>query len=371
MEIERKLGVELKQLDEEGTGLARIATLDVIDADGDVTVKGAFGEQHVQVLPTHDWGSVPLGKARVFEKGNEALAEFKLNLETVVGKEWHAALRFDLHDGKPIQAWSYGFSVEEASFEERDDVGRVRILEKIKVHEVSPVVIGSGVDTGTLAIKSADKRATPSHSTATSTGAWDGPGNKRRARSDEDAAYYRRIFAWRDPTGETGVKGSWRFIHHFVARDGTPGKASTRACIMGVAILNGARGGTTIPSADRKGVWNHLAKHLRDADLDPPELRSAEEGGVKLMEQVTFALWDVDAVVERLLEVKKERAERGRLLGDEAKVGAAELKATLERMHQAACALEALIRGGDDAGEAGRAFARFEAVRLGRYIDGQ
>jgi hypothetical protein len=153
METERKLGVELKQLDEEGTGLARIATLGVIDADGDLTLKGAFGEQHVQVLPTHDWGSVPLGKARVFEKGNEALAEFKLNLETVVGKEWHAALMFDLHDGKPIQNWSYGFTVEEASFEERDDVGRVRILEKLTVHEVSPVVIGSGVDTGTLAIK--------------------------------------------------------------------------------------------------------------------------------------------------------------------------------------------------------------------------
>ena len=367
MERESKTGVELKQLDEEGTGLARIATLGVIDADGDLTLKGAFGEQHVLVLPTHDWGSLPLGKARVFEKGNEALAEFKLNLETVIGKEWHTALRFDLQDGKPILAWSYGFSVVDASFEERDDVGRVRILEKVTVHEVSPVVVGSGVDTGTLAIKSGDKRATPSHSTATDAGAWDGPGNKRRARSDEDAAYYRRIFAWRDPTGETGVKGSWRFIHHFVAGDGTPGKASTRACIMGIAILNGARGGTTIPSADRKGVWNHLAKHLRDADLDPPELRSAEECGLKLMEQVNFAMWDVDAVIERLLEVKRERAEKGRFLGEESKVGAAELKATLERMHETAFALEALIRGGDDAGEAGRLLARFEAVRSGRY----
>lgn len=370
MEMERKSGVELKQLDEEGTGLARIATLGVIDADGDLTVKGAFGEQRVQVLPTHDWGSVPLGKARVFEKGNEALAEFKLNLETVVGKDWHAALRFDLANGEPIQKWSYGFSVEEASFEERDDVGRVRILEKVKVHEVSPVVVGSGVGTGTLAIKSADKRATPPHSTATATDAWDGPGNKRRARSDEDTAYYRRIFAWRDPTGDAGVKASWRFIHHFVAGDGAPGKASTRACIMGIAILNGARGGTTIPSADRKGVWNHLARHLRDADLDPPELRSAEECGLKLMEQVTFALWDVDAVVERLLEVKKERMERGRFLGEESTLGAADLKITLERMHQAAGALEALIREGDGAGVAGRALARFEAVRSGRYARG-
>lgn len=371
MERESKTGVELKQLDEAGTGLARIATLDVIDADGDLTVKGAFGEQHVQVLPVHNWGSVPLGKARVFEKGNEALAEFKLNLETVIGKEWHTALLFDLNNGKPIQDWSYGFTVEEASFEERDDVGRVRILEKLTVHEVSPVVVGSGVDTGTLAIKSAPgKRATPSHSTATSTVAWDGPANRRRARSDEDVAYYRRVFAWRDPGADVGAKSSWKFIHHFVDGDGAPGAASTRACIMGIAILNGARGGTTIPSADRQGVWNHLAKHLRDADLDPPELRSAEEGGVKLMEQMTFALWDVDAVVERLLEVKRLRVEKGRFLGEESMLGAAELKATIDRMHEAASVLEALIREGDGAGEADRLLARFEAVRSGRYARG-
>ncbi len=153
MNREAKLGVELKDLDDEGAGLARIATLEVVDADGDFTKRGAFGEQHVLVLPTHQWGSVPLGKARVFEKGDGAFAEFQLNLETIIGKEWHAALKFDFAGGKSIQKWSYGFSVKESSFEERDDVGRVRVLEAIIVHEVSPVVVGSGVDTATVAVK--------------------------------------------------------------------------------------------------------------------------------------------------------------------------------------------------------------------------
>ena len=47
----------------------------------------------------------------------------------------------------------------------------------------------------------------------------------------------------------------------------------------GIGVLNGGRGGTTIPDADRQGVWNHLAKHLRDADLTPPELKSADDHG--------------------------------------------------------------------------------------------
>ncbi len=38
-------------------------------------------------------------------------------------------------------------------------------------------------------------------------------------------------------------------------------------------MLNGGRGGTTIPETDRRGVWEHLAAHLRDADLEPPDLR--------------------------------------------------------------------------------------------------
>lgn len=153
MDKETKTGVQLKEMDEAGTGVARIATLDVIDHDGDIVVKGAFGEQNVLVLPSHQWGNIPLGRARVFEKGREVLAEFQLNLDTAQGTEWHKALLFDFKRGDPLQQWSYGFIVEKASFREEEGVGRVRILEQIEVHEVSPVVLGAGIGTGTLAVK--------------------------------------------------------------------------------------------------------------------------------------------------------------------------------------------------------------------------
>lgn len=120
------------------------------------------------------------------------------------------------------------------------------------------------------------------HHTETSEASWDGPANEARARSGEDAAYYRRIYAWQDSDGDPEAKSSWRFIHHEVDGDGNPGAANIRACQTGIGVLNGGRGGTTIPAADRQGVYNHLAAHLRDADVEPPELRSgggASTGG--------------------------------------------------------------------------------------------
>lgn len=120
------------------------------------------------------------------------------------------------------------------------------------------------------------RKAIGAHKTATSTGSWDGPAAKARLRSGESEAYYRKAFAWRDPGGDQDVKASYKFIHHEVSGDGTPGAANVTACRTGIAVLNGARGGTTIPSEDRQGVYDHLAAHLRDADVEPPELVRAE-----------------------------------------------------------------------------------------------
>lgn len=113
------------------------------------------------------------------------------------------------------------------------------------------------------------------HSTEVSTGPWDGPMHEARLRLDEDEAYYRKAYAWQDPEGDPRTKAAYRFIHHEVAPDGTIGPANTRACLTGIAVLNGARGGTKIPDADKLGVWRHLARHLEDADVEAPPLRRA------------------------------------------------------------------------------------------------
>lgn len=115
------------------------------------------------------------------------------------------------------------------------------------------------------------------HHTATDDGAWDGPANKTRVKTDQPQAYFARIYAHRDADGDARLKTTYRFIHHFISADGGPGAASTVACSTGIGVLNGARGGTIIPSSDRSGVWRHMAAHLRDADMEPPELSALGE----------------------------------------------------------------------------------------------
>jgi len=119
-----------------------------------------------------------------------------------------------------------------------------------------------------------------SHSTDVQAGTWDGPTNVTRLRNEDGAQEYRQMFAWYDPDGNPDAKSTYRFAHHYVKTDGTVGAASITACRAGIAVLNGGRGGTTIPSEDYKGVWDHLARHLRDAELEPPTLKTQEEMSV-------------------------------------------------------------------------------------------
>ncbi|MGW6210942.1 HK97 family phage prohead protease [Streptomyces sp. NPDC055109] len=110
------------------------------------------------------------------------------------------------------------------------------------------------------------------HSTDTSDAAWDGPGNSSDLPAEESAL--RQAHAWVDPDGDAAARSSYRFIHHFVGVDGDVGAASTIACTTAIGVLNGARGGTTLPDEDRQAVYKHLARHLKDAGQKAPELKA-------------------------------------------------------------------------------------------------
>lgn len=295
--------------DETGEFTAEFATLEVIDHDNDVTRPGAFHDgQETLVEPwNHNYGDLPVGKGTIHEQDHKAVIEGKFFLDTQSGLEHYRVVKAL----GPIQEWSYTFQIEQASqgvFEDQP----VQFLEGLDVWGVAPVTRGAGIDTRTTSIKN-QKRACPVHSTDTTDASWDGPANESRAMSGENAAYYRRIFAWQDPEGDPAVKSTWRFIHHMVGGGGEPGAANVRACQTGIGVLNGGRGGTTIPDADRQGVWNHLAKHLRDADLEPPELKALADihpedqagdgkSSGELLDRIRKA---EQAYINQLLEIRK------------------------------------------------------------------
>jgi hypothetical protein len=96
-------------------------------------------------------------------------------------------------------------------------------------------------------------------------------------RSPEDPAYYRKIFAYHIPGTDGTRKTHYTFIHHHVSQDGRPGAAAMSELRVQMAILNGARGGTKLRGADRKAVYNHIARHYRDGGETPPSLKSDQE----------------------------------------------------------------------------------------------
>ena len=117
------------------------------------------------------------------------------------------------------------------------------------------------------------------HSTGTSDDAWDGPANEKKLPSPMSVATARSAYAWIDDSAvkdDQVNKADCKFIHHEVSADGKPGKANMTACSSGIGVLNGGRGGTTIPKGDRQGVHDHLAKHLKDGGKDAPPLAVAD-----------------------------------------------------------------------------------------------
>jgi HK97 family phage prohead protease len=119
--------------------------------------------------------------------------------------------------------------------------------------------------------------AISSHTTGTTEAPWDAGEMVKNLMSGQSGSYYRQMFAWMDPEADPTTKGAYKFPHHMVDTDGEIGPASTRAASGGIAALNGARGGANIPDGDRKGVHNHLARHIDDAGKDVPVLASREE----------------------------------------------------------------------------------------------
>lgn len=137
---------------EEGAFLARIATLGVIDLDNDVTLKDAFPESKEVLVSAYQHGSwqgaLPVGRAVIKVEGPDVLAKGQFNLQITSGRDHYEAIKF----AGNLQEWSYAFKAIEWEMGEQD--GReVRFLKKVEPFEISPVLKGAGIETGTLVIK--------------------------------------------------------------------------------------------------------------------------------------------------------------------------------------------------------------------------
>ncbi len=347
-------GVEIKDADK-GQVQAVFSTFDVIDADGDVTDANAFEDGapvRISAYGHASWiGALPVGRGVIRASEKQAVLEGQFFLGTTHGRDTFETIK-EMDD---LQEWSYGYDVLEAGegdFEEQ----QVRFLRKLKVHEVSPVLLGAGVDTRTLAVKGA-KVAIPPHSSETTDAEWDAAAVVAALPSEEAAL--RAVHAWVDAEGDPDAKQSYKFPHHMSAG----GLANMRACIAGIAALNGGRGGADIPAQDRAGVWRHLARHMRDGDMEPPELRAR---ALSFPDEAAHVLGGVQALVYRVDGWGRDSdGKEGRVLSA---ANRERLSSLLSALGEAAQALETLLAESDPAKHRTallREIARYERLRAG------
>jgi HK97 family phage prohead protease len=148
----KSLRVEVKDADR-GEVTAVFSTFDVIDSDRDVTKSGAFADGAEVLISAYghkSWeGLLPVGKGVIRAGKSDAVMDGRFFMDTVAGRDTFTVVK-ELGE---LGQWSYGYDVLKESYGEHDGQ-KVRFLESLKVHEVSPVLIGAGVNTRTLSAKS-------------------------------------------------------------------------------------------------------------------------------------------------------------------------------------------------------------------------
>lgn len=308
-------GVEIKNADK-GEVSAIFATFDVIDKDGDVTLRGAFTdgqEVRISAYGHASWqGALPVGKGTIRETADGAVLEGQFFMNTTAGRDTFQVVK----ELGGQQEWSYGFDVVKESYGDFDG-RRVTFLEELRVHEVSPVMVGAGENTRTMSVKSRKgtrespveyKRAIRPHKAAATARPWDGAAVVDAIDAEATVDDLRSIFAWSD--GDPTQKSSYRFAHHH----GVDGPANMRACVLAIGELNGARGDVGLTEQDRKAVYDHLAAHLRDADREPPALRSADGSELRGYEKAFDALAVISGALDDALRVGALRAQKNKRL---------------------------------------------------------
>lgn len=141
----------------EGTFEAVFATLDAIDHDGDTYDPGAIGKQNVVISQWNhgSWGegvsALPVGVGSIFERGNKAVVAGEFDMADPDGVRHHAKLKYLHEKGRNVE-WSFALPDMDYRMEERDG-DMLRVITRVAIPEVSPVLLGAGVGTELLSIK--------------------------------------------------------------------------------------------------------------------------------------------------------------------------------------------------------------------------
>lgn len=152
----------------------------------------------------------------------------------------------------------------------------------------------------------------PTHDTEVAARSWDPARTVANLDPDLRPSQLRSVYAWVDPDGDPELTDSYAYPHHH----GVDGPANLRACVAGIARLNGAAAGPGVPEQDRQAVYEHLAAHVRDSGREPAPLNLEGEGpaGPRLADQAARVLAEVSGLIDAASRVVAVRAGAGKTL---------------------------------------------------------
>jgi len=238
-----------------------------------------------------------------------------------------------LVDDGVLKAVSVGYMPIEREYPEMDDNNKKKkprvITNKAELYELSIVNVGSNPN-ALMTVKSAEVKAQKgyagdpaqyltdvinkrvisyagAHSGGTPKAPRDAEWDAAAEVSKADVDDLKIMCAWMD-SENPDIKSSYKFPHHKASGQHA---VVFRACAAAIAVLNGARGGANIPAADRKGVYNHVAKHIRDDfDAEPAPLKSIAEIENDpyniLLNEIDVLKNEIKSDIETLKEMIKE-----------------------------------------------------------------
>lgn len=148
--------IELKEDGDTRYIEAVFSLFDTIDSDNDVTkansLRSGYTGNKVPLVWNHDWSKV-IGRG-IIETDNQKAVFKGYFLNTEAGKEAYETVKA-MQD---MQQFSYGFQVLKSSkgthIDSKGEEVPVRVLEDVKVWEVSPVLVGSQQNSFVQALKS-------------------------------------------------------------------------------------------------------------------------------------------------------------------------------------------------------------------------
>lgn len=150
---------ELKvDTDGEGSFEAAFANLTEIDHDGDGYDAGAIGEQPVMISQWNhgSWGegvnALPIGIGKTFERDGWGMVGGQFDMDDPDAVKTYRKIKYLKDAGFPIE-WSFALPSSDWRMAEIDGE-MVRVFTRISIPEVSPVLLGAGIDTHLTAIKS-------------------------------------------------------------------------------------------------------------------------------------------------------------------------------------------------------------------------